>query len=125
MTFYQLDEEKVVEAAKAHFASQYPVLDHADFYLPDIETGKIMVDGVEHPFYVSTHYAYEDRVVKGNDTRYKVPLCLLYVKDDPYQIIYDSKDCCYVAYQQEDEIRFVLYVDFYDFVKKQIHLVEE
>ena len=124
MKICNLDQTEVVEAAKVHFAPKVVAYDQVDFYLPDIETGKIMVEGVDHPMYVSTHYAYEDHIVKGNDTRYKVPLSMIYVKDDAYDVIYDSRDCCYIAYEEANEIKFILYVDFYAFIKPYIHLEE-
>lgn len=124
MVITNLDEEKVLEAAKKQFAPSFVAIDHMDFYLPDIESGKIMVAGVDHPMYVSTHYAYEDHVVKGNDTRYKVPLTTILVKEDAYSIIYDSRDCCYVAYEEDGEIQFVLYIDFYKKIKPQIQVEE-
>ena len=94
-------------------------------YLPDIEKGEMQIMSVTYPVYVSTHYAYEDKMVNGNKTRYKIPLSIIYTKQDAYEIIYDSRDICYVAYEQENAIQFVLYEDFYDFIKDQITICEK
>ena len=124
ISFLNLDKEKILTAAKQQFPHAYIEQD-VDFYLPDIEKGEMQIMSVTYPVYVSTHYAYEDKMVNGNKTRYKIPLSIIYTKQDAYEIIYDSRDICYVAYEQENAIQFVLYEDFYDFIKDQITICEK
>ena len=125
ISFLNLDKEKILTAAKQQFPHAYIEQDDVDFYLPDIEKGEMQIMSVTYPVYVSTHYAYEDKMVNGNKTRYKIPLSIIYTKQDAYEIIYDSRDICYVAYEQENAIQFGLYEDFYDFIKDQITICEK
>ena len=120
-----LEEQAVAQAAAVKFPDKYIEMGESDLYLPDIEKGSLTIAGIDHPVYASTHYAYEDKMVNGNKTRYKIPLSIIYTKQDAYEIIYDSRDICYVAYEQENAIQFVLYEDFYDFIKDQITICEK
>ncbi len=124
MNFYKLDKHAVLEAAKETFPTMYIEQDEMDFYLPDIERGEIIVEPLTIHFYISTNYAYEDRIVNGNKTRYKVPLSIIYTKHDKYEIIYDSREVCYVAYEEDHQMKFCLYTEFYEKIKKQIKKVE-
>ena len=94
-------------------------------YLPDIEKGKLRIEGIDKPVFASTHYAYEDKLVNGNKTRYKIPLATVLIKRDKYEVIYDSYGKYYVAFKDEAGIQFVLYEDFYELLKPMIHLEEE
>ena len=135
ISFLNLDKEKILTAAKQQFPHAYIEQDDVDFYLPDIEKGEMQIMSVTYPVYVSTHYAYEDKMVNGNKTRYKIPLSIIYTKQDAYEIIYDSRDICYVAYEQENAIQFVpisriiirkKWLQFlYDFIKDQITICEK
>lgn len=113
MQITNLDKEQVLACAQAAFPNSYIELDTADFYIPSIEQGKIQVEGVDHPYYVSTHYAYEDRLVNGNQTRYKVALTVFFVKNDPFEVLYDSTDKYYVAFIQNDTVSFLTYDAFH------------
>lgn len=124
MNVYRLDKNAVLDAAKKIFPDMHIELDEIDLYLPDIESGEIKIKPIEESFYVSTNYVYEDRIVNGNKTRYKVPLSIIYTKRNKYEVIYDSKNICYVAYEEDGEIKFCLYIDFYDKIKNQIKKVE-
>ena len=70
MQITNLKTEEILEYAQKQFPNMYISLDETDFYLPSIESGEICVEGIDHPVYVSTHYAYEDHLVNGNLTRY-------------------------------------------------------
>lgn len=120
-----LDEQEVAKAAANTFANTYVEVGSADLFLPDIEKGELCIDGIEHPIYASTHYAYEDRLVNGNKTRYKVALTTILLKKDAYEVIYSSRGKYYVAYKTEEGIQFVLYEDFYALLKPLIHQKEE
>ena len=121
MQIVNLDKENVLNAAKETFPNEYTELDHCDLFLSFIDHGEITMDGIDHPLYVSTHYVYEDHLVNQNKTRYKIPLTIVYRKKNPYEVLYDSYGKCYVAYMEEDQILFVLYEDFQDFIKLKVH----
>lgn len=122
MQLVGLHEEELRRKAHEQFPGYYIDFDKADLFLRDEEQGKGTIDGIDHPIFVSTHYVYEDHLVNNNKTRYKVHVDIFCVKKDAYEVIYDSRDICYVAYQDEGEIKFILYEDFYDFIKKGIHI---
>lgn len=124
MQFIGLDKEEVLQAAKAAFPDKYIDVDRTNFYVRDISSGTIHIDGVEEPLYVSTNYVYEDHIINGNNTRFKSQLTTVTLKKDAYDVIYDSYGVYYVAYK-EDTIQFVRYEDFYDRIKENIHLQEE
>lgn len=120
-----LDEQEVAQAAAIKFLGKYIEPGESDLYLPDIEKGRLMIDGIDHPVFASTHYAYEDKLVNGNKTRYKIPLATVLVKKDKYEVVYDSYGKYYVAYRNEEGIQFILYEDFYELLRPLIHLDEE
>lgn len=124
MQIINLDKEEVAKAAAIEFSGKYIEMESCDLFLKDEESGKASIDFIDHEVYIGTNYVYEDRLVNGNKTRYKVPITIIYLKKDPYETIYDSKGKCYVAYK-EDTIHFILYEDFYTFIKPQIHMLEE
>ena len=125
MKFLDLNKEEVEKAAKDKFHDYYIEMGESVLYLPDIAYGKVMIEGREGPIYASTNYAYEDRLVNGNKTRYKIPLTTILLKKDPYEVIYDSYGKYYVAYIEDDEIKFIRYEDFYDLLKPKIKKIEE
>lgn len=125
MQIIGLDKEEVAQAAAQAYPQKYVELQEADLYLRDIEKGTLHIDGISFPVYASTHYAYEDRLVNGNKTRYKIALTAIIIKQDPYEVIYDSYGKYFIAYKEADEIRFVPYEDFWDIIKDRIHVEEE
>lgn len=124
MQLINLDKDKVLEKAQVRFPDKYIELDSADLYLEDMESGHINIEGIEHELFVSTHYVYENHIVNGNKTRYKVPLTIVLLKKDAYDVIYDSRGKCYVAYEDND-INFILYEDFQDFIFPMVHEIKE
>lgn len=120
---FELNKDEVLQIAQAKFPGKYIELDTIDFYVPEIKEGIIQLEGMNQPFYISTNYAYEDRIVLGNNTRYKVELVLLYVKADRYEVMFDSYGKSYVAYE-DDSIHIIAYEDFYDEIKKKITIIK-
>lgn len=125
MQITNLDKEQVLNCIQAAFPNSYIELDTADFYIPSIEQGKIQVEGVDHPYYVSTHYAYEDRLVNGNQTRYKVALTVFFVKDDPFEVLYDTNDKYYVAFIKNDMVSFLSYDAFHVYMLDCIKILDD
>lgn len=123
MQIIDLDKQEILEAAQRAFLNNYIEVDTTDFFLPAIEKGEIQLDGIEHTYHVNTHYVYEDRLVKGNQTRYKVSISIITVKQNAYEVIYDSYGKCFVAIKEE-ELHFVPYEDFYEYIKDFIHIKE-
>ena len=116
MQIINLDEQMVLDKAKEKFSDWFVEIGETDLFLRDIDSGKIGIEGIDHELYVSTHYVYEDHLVNNNKTRYKVKLTTILLRKDPYDVVYDSVGRYYVAYQSDD-IQFVLYEDFQDFLK--------
>lgn len=125
MQITNLDKEQVLACAQAAFPNLYIELDTADFYIPSIEQGKIQVEGEKYPFYVSTHYAYEDRLVNKNQTRFKVTMTVFFVKQDPYEVLYDTTDKYYVAFLEDDTLSFLAYETFHAHIIRFIKKLEE
>lgn len=125
MQILNLDKEEVRQAAQAAYLHNYIAMEECDLYLEGIVKGRIKIDGVDHPMYVSTNYVYEDRVVNGNKTRFKVTLTCFYVKKDKYEVVYDSYGTYFVAYKENDNMKFIPYEDLYDLVKGHIHVLDE
>lgn len=124
MQITNLNKEDILAKAQEVFPDSFIELDTIDLFLRDQEKGKGTIEGIDHPVFISTHYAYEDHLINNNKTRYKIHLSIIYIKNDAYEVIYDSREMCYVAYQ-ENEIKFILYKDFYDFMKPKIHIEED
>lgn len=114
-----LNAQDVLASAKQMFPGKYIELTTCDLFLADIEADEIQIEGIDHPLYVSTHYAYENRIVNGNPTRYKVELTAIYVKDNRYDVIYDSTQSYYIAYEEQG-IQFVRYDKLQDYLKPYI-----
>jgi hypothetical protein len=123
MIWYQLDENAVLEAAKNQFPSKYINYDTCDLYLKNLEKGTIRFSNIDQNFFVSTHYVYEERLVKGNQTRYKVAIPLLTVKNNPYDIVYDVADCTYCVYKENDTYQFILYTEFLDKIETLYEII--
>ena len=124
MKFIGLEQAEVETAAQQAFPGKYIDVDETDFFVRDIYSGTIQIDGMDQPLFVSTNYVYEDHVINGNDTRFKSKIMTVTLKKDAYDVVYDSFGNYFVACK-EDGIIFVPYEDFYDKIKDSIHLVEE
>lgn len=124
MQITNLSEEEIVAEATKLYPNKIIEVELTDLFLRDIEQARLQVDFLDYPIYASTHYAYEDHLVNGNQTRYKIHVSIIFIKKDPYEVIYDSMGKCFVAYK-EDTIKFCPYEDFYDLIKDQIHILPE
>ena len=71
---------------------------------------------------MSTHYAYEDHLVNGNQTRYKIAIYVFYTKKDAYEVIYDSTQCCYVPYMEDGKMHHVSYKEFLEMIPTFVHI---
>lgn len=124
MKLLNLEKEIVEAAAKEQFPNDFIEVDTTDWYMPSYEKGNIATKLYEKPLYLSTHYVYEDRIVQGNQTRYKVELTVIWLKDDPYGVIYDSKNRYYVAYEDQDKIQFCEYDHFESLILPYLEISE-
>lgn len=122
MQITELSRAEVLAAAQVQFPDQYVEMDTIDFYLPHIEKGEVRMEGVRHPLYASTHYVYEDRMVNGNKTRYKVPLMLVCVKRSADEIVYDGKKHYHIAVKDNAKIRLYPYMEFLALIEKLVTL---
>lgn len=125
MLLKKFDEEKLKEAAQRTFPDFYIQVEYSDIYLRNTTAGRYTAPWLEQEFYISTEYVYEDVLVNGNKTRYKISMSCVLLKKDRYDVIYDSSDAYYAAYEEDGEICFMKYVDIIKELPKQITLLEE
>lgn len=125
MVIKKLSDEAIIKAAKQAFPNHYIQVEHSDIFLKGKIAGRYKAPWIEQEFYVSTEYAYEDLLVNGNKTRYKIHMPCVLVKENRYDIIYDSKDCYYVAYEDAGHIQFKRYIDVIQELPEQMELLEE
>lgn len=125
MLLKKFDEEMLKEAAQRAFPDFYIQIEYSDIYLRNTTAGRYTAPWLKQEFYISTEYVYEDVLVNGNKTRYKVSMSCILLKKDRYDVVYDSSDVYYAAYEEDGEIRFMKYVDIIKELPKQITLLEE
>lgn len=125
MQIKMLSDEQLLHAAQKRFVGKAIVLEPSDIYLKGKQTGRYHVDWLDHDVYISTEYAYEDRIINGNKTRYKVQVPCVLIKEHFHDIIYDSRDIYYAAYMENDEICFMRYVDLIVELGKHMELQEK
>ena len=125
MEIVYLTDTEIIEAAQQVFPDAYIAIEESDIYLRDTRAGRYRASWLDHEFYVSTDYAYEDQLVNGNKTRYKVHMPCVLIKKDKYDIVYDSKDKYYAVYKEDNEIKFMKYIDILELLSTQIELLEE
>lgn len=119
-----LNQEEVRAAAQVAHKNSYIAMDSCDLFLSDIEQGEIRIAGMDYPIFVSTHYAYEDKLINGNQTRFKVSLTAFFVKKHKHEIIYDSYGKFYVAVKEDSAIKLIAYEDIHDFLKDKIQILK-
>lgn len=124
MKIIDLDQNIVKQEAQKQF-QKYIEIQELDLYFKNIEKATCRLEGYEANLYVSTHYAYRDVDVNGNITRYKVALTCVLVKEHAYEVIYNSVGKLYVAYLENDEMKFMLYETFLDYILDKVTLVDE
>lgn len=120
MLIKTFDEEKLMDCAKEKFPNAFIEMVSVDLFLKGVEAGKYQAPWLDHEFFVSTEYAYEDVEVNGNQTRCKITMQGILIKKDRYTVIYDAKDVFYVAYEEQGEIHFQKYVEFLKEVPKSL-----
>lgn len=119
------DETKCREAAQLAFPNQYIEIMESDIYLKDTIAGRYAAPWLDHEFYVSTDYAYEDKMVNGNQTRYKVGMQCILVKPSRYEVVYDTKDSYFAVYEEDGNIKFMKYIDILPKLVQELELLEE
>lgn len=125
MQIKDLSDELVLEAANKQFPGKAVQIEPSDIYLKGKQTGRYTVDWLDHDIYISTEYAYEDRIINGNRTRYKVQVPCVLIKNHPHDIIYDSTDIYFAAYVEDNEIYFMRYVDLIEELRQHMVLQEK
>ncbi len=112
MKIGEFEEEAVLISARQHFPDQVPVYVKSDLYLHGVESGAYKSDLYDDTIYVSTEYGYHHVMVQGNLTSVKIGIACILLKDEEYQVIYDSKDRYYVAVAEKDGYQFIEYDAF-------------
>lgn len=125
MQLKKFEEQELLEAAQKAFPDSYIKIEDSDIFLKNTTAGRYKAPWLDREFYISTEYVYEDILVNGNKTRYKVSMSCILLKKDRYDVVYDSSDVYYTAYEEADEIKFMKYVDIIKELPKQIELLEE
>ncbi|MDE6476440.1 MAG: hypothetical protein K2L08_06275 [Erysipelotrichaceae bacterium] len=125
MKIQDLDKEEVLQAARKQFPDYEIEIDTTDLFTYDLEEGKYQAPFYEKDIYISTRYAYEDIMVNGNATRYKIQITTIMLLKHTYEIIYQTKGRYYVAYEKEGEIFFHPYEEFFMLIKDQMKKIDE
>lgn len=125
MKLMKFEDDELRRAAQLVFQDKYIAIECSDIFLKGASAGKYKAEWLNREFYVSTEYAYEDILVNGNPTRYKISISCILVKDNAYQVVFDSQDMYYVAYQENNEIKFMKYKDLIPTLSSQLELLEE
>lgn len=118
------DNDILREAAQNAFPDAVTEIMTNDLYLKGKKAGRYRAPWLDQEFYVSTEYAYIDQMENGNCIRSKLHLPCVLVKQNPYEVIYDSRDCFYVAYDSSDGIAFMKYVEIIQRLGKDMELIE-
>lgn len=125
MQIKAFDSQQLIAAAQAQFPDYEIELQESDVFLKGKQAGRYRADWLDHEFYISTEYAYEDRLVNGNPTRYKIAMPCILLKKNRYEIVYDISDRYYVAYEEHGEIQFLPYQTMLETLLTQTELLEE
>lgn len=111
MKIHTFDEKVLQEAAQSAFPESYVEITQADLYLKGKGAGRYRASWLDQDIYVSTEYAYVDEIENGNRTRVKLHIPCVLIKHDPYEVVYDSRDRFYSAYEKEGTVAFMKYVE--------------
>ena len=120
MRIKTFDEIELLACAKKEFPDTYVEIVSVDIFLKVIQPGQYQAPWLEHTFFVSTQYAYEDVEVNGNHTRCKIAMQCILVKPDRYTILYDTKDVFYAVVEEQEEIQFKKYREFIEDLPKTV-----
>ncbi len=125
MRIETMDHDALLQAAKHTFPDYYIDIKESDLFMKGKQAGRYRADWLEHEFYISTEYAYEDRLVNGNQTRYKIAMPCILLKKDRYEVVYDMEDRYYAAFIQDNHICFEPYHMVLERLWEQTELLEE
>ena len=115
-----LHMEDIEKAAKQNWPDFFIRVDTADLFLEGIADGCYTADFIDGEFYVSTQYAYENILVNGNKTSYKISVYTVERLKDASHINYRWDDCFYAVYEDENGIQFMEYPEFLKVVKERV-----
>ena len=81
MRIMDIDIEKVRAQAKQTFPDQFIQIETGSLFIPDSEAGTYTCDYMEDLLYISTCMGYHEVMIKGNKTRVKVEITLVFLKE--------------------------------------------
>lgn len=125
MEIMNLAEEEVRKQARQQFSNACIQLERSSLFVPGCEEGRYRCDCMQEPLYISTSMGYHEVLEHGNRARVKVEVLLVFVKQDPYEVIYEGKKCAYVAKQEGERILFQPYESFLEWIPSQLHPLDE
>ncbi len=125
MRIQAIAPKELETAAKAAFQEYEIEISESDLFLKGRIAGQYQAPWYDHDFYISTEYVYEDRMVNGNQTRYKVAMPCVLLKKDRYEVVYDYQDRYYVAYLEQDKICFCPYHEMLERLNETTTLIKE
>lgn len=121
----ELSKELVQKQTEETFAPKCIQIETGSLFLRGCADGIYHCEVMEKPLYVSTSLGYHEVMIKGNKTRVKVEITLVFIKDTPYSTIYDGSTCCYVAMEEAGEITYMPYEKFLDWIVQKVQLQKE
>lgn len=125
MRIMDIDIEKVRAQAKQTFPDQFIQIETGSLFIPDSEAGTYTCDYMEDLLYISTCMGYHEVMIKGNKTRVKVEITLVFLKKNPYEVIYEGMRCCHVAMADGEQISFIPYDQFLLTIGDHIHPAQQ
>lgn len=120
MRIKTFEETELLACAKREFPNAYVEIVSVDIFLKGIKPGQYQAPWLDHTFFVSTEYAYEDVEVNGNHTRCKIAMQCILVKPDQYTILYDTKDVFYAVIEEQGSITFKKYKELIEELPKSV-----
>ncbi len=121
MKIMNLSQDQVREQALKKFSPRFVQVESGSLFLRACADGTYRCDLMEETLFVSTSLGYHEVVIKGNKTRVKVEITLVFVKDNPYATIVDGNACGYVAIEEQEEIQFMEYPNFLEWILNHVH----
>ena len=89
MKIMGIDKEAVKEAAARAFPRKHAQIENGSLFLPGCADGTYRCDHMEELLHVSTCMGYHEVMIQGNQTRVKIEITLVFLKDGPYEVIYE------------------------------------
>ena len=121
MKIMGIDKEAVKEAAARAFPRKHAQIENGSLFLPGCADGTYRCDHMEELLHVSTCMGFHEVMIQGNQTRVKIEITLVFLKDGSYEVIYEGKKCCHVAMEEDGEIRFLPYEAFLEQIVTTLH----